>query len=443
MLGPTARRATSGELQGALAAGGRARAGSPSSQRLGRSILAAQLAMTLVLLVGAGLLGRSLLRVLDVEPGFRTERVATMNLALPWLPWFEPGADVTRARRARFLDELFRRLRTIPGVEEVGGASALPLTGGLADGTFLLVNPGEGPPPLADFERLSHDPTHSGEADFCVASAGYFRSLGIPLVHGRLFDERDAMDAPHVAVISQAMARATWPNQEPLGHTIEFGNMDGDPRLLTVVGVVGDVREESLERRPRPTVYVSYRQRPQKTESFDVVLRTAVDPASVLPAARAIVRGLDPAVPPSFDTFTRVFARSLAARRFNLVLVGIFASTALLLAVIGTYGVMAYAVARRTREVGVRMALGARAGDVLRLVLVQGVGAAAAGVALGIAGAAVLTRTMRSLLYGVTATDPVTFIAVALLLALVAVAASYIPARRATQVDPLIALRSD
>jgi putative ABC transport system permease protein len=434
----SAQRATSGEVQGSLVSAGRGQAGVPGGLALGRMIVTAQLALTLVLLVGAALLGKSLLRVLAVSPGFRIEQVATMNLALPQIE-----SDAGGRSRVRFLDDLLDRLRGIPGVREVGATSALPLTSGLASGTFLQLNPGEGAPRMQDFERLFKDATRTGYADFCVASEGYFRVLGIPLLRGRLFEARDGIDAPHVAVISQALARARWPDRDPLGRTIEFGNMDGDPRPLTVVGIVGDVREDSLEAPPRPTVYVNYRQRPVKTSSVDVVMGVKTDPAAVLAVARAVVRGLDPGVPPSLSTFNRVFAASLQVRRFNLVLIGVFAGTALLLALLGIYGVMGYVVARRTHEVGIRMALGARAGDVLILVLRQSLWAAAGGVAIGAVGAAALTRTMRSLLFGVSATDPLTFAGVALLLAAAAFVASYLPARRATRVDPLVALRSE
>jgi putative ABC transport system permease protein len=435
----TARRATSRQLQSALAAGGRGRSGGPGSQRLGRAIVAAQLAMTLVLLVGAGLLGRSLARVLAVEPGFRTEKIVMMNLALP-----DADSDADGRRRARFLDDLFAGLRNIAGVTEVGGTSALPLTSGLSDGTFLVMSPGQSAPArMEDMEPLFHDAARTGNADFCVASTGYFRALGIPLVRGRLFDDRDTFDAPHAAVVSQALVRERWPGQDPLGRIVEFGNMDGDLRLLTVVGVVGDVRDQSLEAAPKPVIYVEYRQRPRATSSFDVVLRADADAAAVIAEARSIVRRLDPTLPPSFRPFTEVVSRSLAARRFQLILVGLFATSALLLAMIGIYGVMSYAVARRTREVGVRMALGAQAGDVLRLILRQQVAATAAGVAAGIAGAVALTRSLQSLLFEVSATDPMTFVAVALLLAAVALVASYVPARRATEVDPVTALQAD
>ena len=435
----TARRATSRQLQAALAAGGRGRAGGPGSQRLGRAIVAAQLAMTLILLVGAGLLGRSLARVLAVEPGFRTDKIVMMNLEMP-----DVDSDALARSRGRFLEEVFGGLRGIPGVAEVGGTSTLPLTSGLADGTFLEMSPGQRTPPrMEDLERLFHDTSHTGSADFCVASAGYFRALAIPLVRGRLFDGRDTFDAPHAAVISRALAREHWPGQDPLGRILEFGNMDGDLRLLTVVGVVGDIRVASLEAAPRPIVYVDYRQRPRAASSFDVVLRADADPAAVIAQARSIVRRLDPTVPPSFRPFAEVVSKSLAARRFQLLLVGLFAGSALLLAMIGIYGVMTYAVARRTREVGVRMALGAQAADVLRLILRQQLVATALGVAAGIAGAIALTRSLQSLLYEVSATDPLTFAAVALLLAAVALVASYVPARRATEVDPLIALQAD
>jgi predicted permease len=433
----TALCAASGELQAVLAERGQGHTGTLRGQRLSRIIIAAQIAITVVLLAGAGLLGRSLLRVLAVDPGFRTEHVLTIDLALLF-----PEKDTEKVRRVEFLNELFSRLRARPGVREVGGASGLPLTTGLADGTYILMNPQEElPTRMEDLERLFHDSTRTGDADYCVASEGYFRTLGIPLLRGRLFDERDTMDAPHVALISQSLAREKWPNMDPLGRTIEFGNMDGDLRLLTVVGVVGDVREDSLEATARPTIYVDYRQRPQATGHFTLVLRTTAQPAVVIPAAREIVRDLDPNVPPSFNTFTEVFSASLKTRRFNLTLVGVFAATALLLAVAGIYGVMAYSVARRTHEMGVRIALGASAPDVLRLVLSQAMLTTVVGVAVGIAGAFVLTRAMQSLLFGVSATDPVTLAGVALLLSFAALLACYIPARRATKVDPMVALR--
>ncbi|OLC83011.1 MAG: hypothetical protein AUH66_03660, partial [Acidobacteria bacterium 13_1_40CM_4_57_6] len=421
----TAMRATSGDVRDALAEGGRQQIGSQRAQRFGQTIVAGQLAITLVLLVGAGLLGRSLVRVLSVEPGFRTEHVVTMDLIFAPLG----DKDAEKALQANKLNNLFARLRAIPGVEAVGGANALPLVSDfLADGTFLILNPRDIPTRMEDFERLSHNPSITGYADYCVASEDYFRVLAIPLLRGRLFDDRDVLNSNHVAVINDALARTRWPNEDPLGKTIEFGNMDGDLRLLTIVGIVGDARNHSLEAPPSPTVYVNYRQRPQSADR-------------VIPPAREIVRSVDPDVPPQFRTFAQVFTSSLALRRFNLTLVLAFGGTALLLAVAGIYGVMAYSVARRTREIGVRMALGAARGDVLRLVLGQGMWTTGIGVAIGIAGSLALTRTMESLLFGVSPTDAVTLAGVALLLAGVSMLACWIPSRRAMRVDPIVALR--
>jgi predicted permease len=429
-------RAAQGDPEQALAERGQGYLGTVHGQRLGRAVASAQLAITLVLLVGAGLLGRSLLRVLSVDPGFRTDHILTMDLALPFAE-----KDAEKAQRLGFLNNLFAQLRALPGVQEVGGTGGLPLGSDLADGTFLVMSPSEKPPTMQNLEKLYQDSVRTGQADYCAASEGYFHALGIPLLRGRLFRDTDTIDSPHVALISQTLARQKWPNQDPLGQTLEFGNMDGDTRLMTVVGVVGDVHVESLESKPPAIIYVDYQQRPQSTFHFTVVMPTSVPPATLIPAARKILGDLAPNVPPSFSTFTKVFADSLKARYFNLLLVGTFAATALLLAMAGIYGVMAYSVAQRTREFGVRMALGAEVADVLRLVLGQGLVIVAVGVALGIVGSFALTRIMATLLYGVSATDPLTFGGVAILLVLVALAACYVPARRATKVDPMEALR--
>jgi predicted permease len=448
----TALRATATDPQAALAEGGRGATGSIASHRLARGLVGGQVAVTLVLLAGAGLLGRSLLRVLSVDPGFRTANIVTMELEVPGsMPTSAVSTteSIKDTRPAVFMSHLFDRLRSMPGVEEVGGVSNLPLgdAGDCSDGKFLLL---DRPPQLdptrpedqARFERF-WTTTPGGSADYCVASEGYFKALAIPLLNGRLFDERDGPDAPHAAVVSQSMARATWPGRDPLGRTIEFGNMDGDMRLLTVVGVVGDAHYQSLEKPPEPTVYVNYRQRLRGGRDFNIVLRAAAPSDVVLTNARRALRDLAPEVAPRFQTFQEVFSASLKTRRFNLTLVGVFAATALLLAVAGVYGVMAYSVVRRTHEIGVRMALGASAPHVLRLVLSQGMLTTVIGLAIGIAGAFVLTRAMQSLLFGVSATDPLTLAGVALVLGLAALLASYLPARRATKVDPIVALRHE
>ena len=240
-------------------------------------------------------------------------------------------------------------------------------------------------------------------------------------------------------MISESLARDRWPNQDPIGHTIEFGNMDGDLRLLTIVGIVGDTHEYGLDAPPRPTVYVNLFQRPRA--AITLTMLSDADTQMVAATARGILRDLNPEIPARFRTFSQIYSASLGSRRFNVILIGFFGVSALLLAIAGVFGVMAYSVSRRTREIGVRIALGAGSGDVLRMILGQGSRTILLGVALGIAASLALTRAVESLLFGVTATDPLTFGGVTLLLVGAALLACYIPARRATRVDPLIALR--
>src|SRR5580698_6930726 len=237
----TAVRATRGDVRNGLAEGGRGQAGSQGSQRIGRALVAAQIAITLVLVIGAGLLGRSLMKVLEVDPGFRVEKIVAMDISLPW-------TDDPKAKSAQgiFFSNLIDRLKQIPGVRGVGAASALPLTGGLPDGMFLLMTQAEAPKSTDGMEALFQQKERLGTADFCVATDGYFRVLGIPLIRGRMFDERDGATAPHVAVISESLAHDRWQHEDPIGHTIEFGNMDGDQRLLTIIGIVGDTHEYGL-----------------------------------------------------------------------------------------------------------------------------------------------------------------------------------------------------
>jgi predicted permease len=313
--------------------------------------------------------------------------------------------------------------------------------GGLPDGMFLLMTQDEAPKSMDGFEALFHQKERLGTADFCVATDGYFRVLGIPLIRGRLFDERDSANSPHVAVISESLAHNRWPHQDPIGHTIEFGNMDSDLRLLTIVGIVGDTHEYGLDEPPRPTVYVNLFQRPHP--EMTVTMLSDADTPSVTSAARAILQEINPDLPARFRTFQQVYSASLGSRRFNVILIGFFAITAMLLATAGVFGVMAYAVSRRTREFGVRLALGATSGDVLRMVVGQGMRTILMGVAIGIAGSFALTRTVSSLLFGITATDPITFGGVTLLLIVVALLACYLPARHATKVDPVVALRCE
>jgi predicted permease len=399
-------------------------------------IVAAQIAITLVLVVGAGLFGRSLMKVLEVNPGFRVDKIVTMDVSLPWVD--DPKA---KAGQAIFFSNLIDRLKQIPGVRKVGATSGLPMDGGLPDGMFLLMTQNEIPKTTDGFGPLLQQKERIGNADFCVATDGYFQVLEIPLIRGRIFDGRDGANSPHVAVISESLARERWPNQDPIGHTIEFGNMDGDLRLLTIVGIVGDTHEYGLDAPPRPTVYVDLLQRPHA--AITLTMLSDADMRSVASAARGILQNLNPEVAAKFQTFSQVYSTSLGSRRFNVILIGFFGITALLLATAGVFGVMAYSVSRRTREIGVRVALGAAPSGILRMILGQGLRTIFIGVAIGIAASLALTRTVQSLLFGVTATDPVTFGGVTLLLVGAALLACYIPARRATKVDPMVALRHE
>ena len=430
----TAMRATSGNVRESLAEGGRGQSGSVSTRRIGRGIAAAQIAITLVLVVGAGLLGRSLMKVLEVNPGFRVDKIVAMDVSLPWVT--DPKA---KAGQALFFSNLIQRLGQIPGVRKVGAISELPMDGGLPDGEFLLMTQDEAPKNFDGFGQLLQQKERLGNADFGVATENYFQILGIPLLRGRLFNESDTADSPHVAVISESLARERWPGQDPIGHTIEFGNMDGDPRLLTIVGIVGDVHDYGLEAPPRPTVYVDLLQRPRSAMSLTLLSDAPTE--LVTSASRGVLQDVNPEIPPSFRTFSQVYSASLGSRRFNLILIGSFGAIALLLATAGVFGVMAYSVSCRTREIGVRVAMGARPRDVLSLILGQGLRTAAIGLVIGLAGSIVLTRAMQSLLFGVSASDPLTFAAVVLLLMAVVLLACFIPARRASKVDPVVALR--
>ena len=287
---------------------------------------------------------------------------------------------------------------------------------------------------------IANNPALKGSADYRRASAGYFAAIGIPLLRGRTFDASDQANSPNAAVISNSLAQKYWPNQDPIGQTIQFGNMDGDLRLLHVVGVVGDVHDYGVDEAIEPTIYANSLQR-LPTSTWTVVVRAQADPSTLIPAMREAVRTLDPQLPLKFRTLDQVFSSSLDQRRFSLVIFGFFGTTALLLAAMGIYGVTAYTVAQRTQEIGIRIALGAQMRDVLSLMLRKAMSLVLIGAIIGLAGAYAVTRLMSNLLFGVTPTDLTTFVAVPLILLLVALVACLIPARRATKVDPLIALR--
>jgi hypothetical protein len=420
---------------------------SPASQRLRSSLVVAQMALTLILLVGAGLLGKSFYRLLQIDPGFRTATAVAMEVSMPAARMdekeyqeFMKAYDLLRnqgiapqgkntfsaeqERQRQFQRLLLQQLKQLPGVTSVGSINRLPLTGPAADGNFFINN----------------NPARVGYAEFRLATADYFSAMTIPLLRGRTFSESDQPNTPNAAVISQSLAQKYWPNEDPIGQAIQFGNMDGDLRLLQVVGVVGDVRDGGVDTPAKPTLYANALQR-RPSSDLSVVVRATVPPASLIPTMRQTVKSLDPTIPVELRTLDQIFSSSLDPRRFSLVIFGVFAAVALLLAAMGIYGVTTYAVAQRTQEIGIRMALGARMIDVVKLVLRSAMTLALIGAAIGIAGALALTRLMSSLLFGVTPTDVPTFAAVAICLMAVALIACYLPARRATKVDPLIALR--
>jgi putative ABC transport system permease protein len=429
-----ALRAGSADLRSGLASGDRTRTGSASARRAQSGLVASQVALTFVLLVGAGLLGRSILRLLDVDLGFRTDSVVAMSLS----------HSGTRDQALSDLHhEIVTRLRAIPGVEEAGGSNRVPLLWGGSDGTFIIQNhPGE----IASFDdwgALTRIPERTGQASYRVASEGFFRALGIPLVSGRLFDDRDGYHAPHVAVINESLARTRWPGEDPVGKLINFANMDGDFQPMMVVGIVGDVRDVAIDAPPVPAVYSSYRQRPRPTSEFTYVLAGAGDAASLSAAARGVAADVAPTAPPRLRTIEEVVAAPLAPRRFSLMLLAVFGATALLLSGLGVYGLISYGVTQRRREIGIRVALGAVRGQILVMIVRQGATLAAVGIAVGVATAAFLTRYIAHQLYGVETRDTATFAASIAFLLLVAAVASYIPARRAARVDPMVALREE
>lgn len=439
-------RFSSRDLEGSLRETGQGRSGQ-AGQRLRSLLVVVQMALTLILLVSAGLVGKSFYRLLRIDPGFRTESAVAMELNLSRIGFNEKqyqdfmqayqrlrehgiAPDTTvqvsaeEERQRLFQEQLLDRLGQLPGVSAVGTISLLPLRGDGPDGTFLINN----------------NPARKGAADFRLASAGYFAAMGIPVLRGRTFDRSDQPNSPHAALISESMAGKYWPNENPIGQAIQFGNMDGDLRLLHVVGVVGDVHDRGVDAATSPTVYANSLQRPPSPD-MSVVVRAPVAPSALVPAMRQVVRSLDSELPVNFKTLDQVFSSSLDQRRFSLVIFGVFGTVALLLAAMGIYGVTSYTVTQRTQEIGIRMALGARMRDVLKLVLRNGMSLALIGAAIGLAGAFAVTRVMSNLLFGVAPTDLATFSAVALVLIAVAFLACYIPARRATKVDPLVALR--
>jgi putative ABC transport system permease protein len=390
--------------------------------RLRRLLVVAEVALALVLLVGAGLLLRSFQKLQSVEPGFDPDEVLTMRIA----PAGERYNDTEQVRA--FYDQVLDRITALPGVRSAGAVSTLPLSNGAVAGFQI-----EGRPPVP--------PSEWQGANYRVVSPDYFRALSIPILEGRGFTSSDTSQGKDVVLINQALARRDFPNENPLGKRISFGtNAQGQPLWFEIVGIVADIRTTNLTKEPEPDFYAFYRQ--VSVGGMSLVIRADAQSESLVAAATGAVRDVDPDLPVAdIQVMRQIVSESISQPRFNLFLLGAFACLAMLLAAAGIYGVMSYAVTQRTQEIGIRMALGARGSDVMKMVVRQGMVPALMGIAIGAGAALMLTRLMKSLLYGVSAADPLTFALIGLLLASVAFLACYLPARRATKVDPMIALR--
>ena len=408
-------------LTDALKEGGRTGSGG-RGKRARSAFVVIEIALALVLLVGAGLMVRSFARLLDVNPGFDPERTVTMRLNLP-------GARYdSSARSEQFFDRLFAGIDGLPGVRAAGAVSFLPLAGLGSATSYEVV--GQPPPPLGQ----------APVADVRVIHHSYLAAMGIPLLRGRLFNPHDENEAKNRVIVNEKLARTHWPNEDPIGKKIRISWSDN--REDEIIGVVGDVRHASLDVAARPTTYWPYRRNAYGT--MTVAVRTSGDASAIVNSIVGLVRQQDPLLAVSdVRTMDEVMAESVAQRRMTTMLLGIFAGAALLLAAVGIYGVIAYSVTQRIQEIGIRVALGAQGSHVLRMIVGQAAWLAAAGITLGAVGALLLTRLMAGLLFEVQPTDPLTFAAVALVLGGVALLASYIPGRRATRVDPVVALRAE
>jgi putative ABC transport system permease protein len=413
--------------QQALKEGGRGAGPARSHRRLQSALIVSQMALAIMLLIGAGLLMRSFARLLDQDPGFRQDRVLAMTVPLPLNAY--PQASQVRG----FFEELLSRAASLPGASNVGLSTDLPLDAQERDAP----------------EVEGRDPgTIPGLAQSWIMG-DYFGAMGITLKRGRMFTADERVGKPDVVIVSEAAARLYWPNQDPIGKRLKIIG----PQWRTVIGVASDVKEASMQADAAPHTYTPYLQEPDdlvasttldELRILHLAVRTPSDPAAISSALRDIIASLDPQIAVAdVKTMETTVSESLAPQRFNLFLLGLFAVLAVFLAAVGVYGVLSYAVTQRTREIGIKIALGARRGDVLGDILREGMSLTLVGALIGVGGAFLLTRLMASLLYGVTAHDPLTFGVVVLLLTCVSLAACYIPARRATRIDPLVALRHE
>jgi predicted permease len=412
------------DLNQALKQGG-GRGGIGSGGALRSVLVVAEIAISIVLLVGAGLLIRTFAALSSVPLGFNPERlmVVQANLAASTLEQSQRVLSV--------YDEVLRQVAAIPGVVAAAGNTGVPGGPPRSNGGYVL----EGGP---GFDKLGMS---APQADFLVTTPGYFRALEIPMRSGRDFSARDSYDGEFVAVVNEALARRSFPGQDPIGRRIRCG-LDSD-KFMTIVGVVADTRASDPAQAAHAAIYMPHWQHPNYGRAMSFVVRTQVDPMVLAESVRRKVREVNAEIPVKFTTMEARLAQTVASPRFRGILLGVFAGLAVLLAMAGVYGVMSYMVGQRTAEIGLRMALGARRTNIVRMVLKTGVRLAAWGLALGFAGALAATRLVTSMLYGVKATDLSTFAIMAAAVGLVAIAACGIPAWRATRVDPLEALRQD
>ena len=407
-----------------LKKGGRSVMSGPQHRYVRTGFVVAQFSLALMLLVGAGLLIRSFQRVLQVDPGFQSTNVVSGVISLPVTGYKEDS------QKRAFDFELMRRLEAAPGVESTGAGTDLPLESGWSK---IFSIEGQVPPPGAGLNVDSHT----------VVLGKYFQTLGIPLIRGRFFDDTDLQKSTRVVIVNKTLAERYFHSQDPIGQRMKWGPPASDSYWMTIIGVVGDVKQFDLEKEVRPQTYESYLQYKSFSE-LRIVMRGKSSAQHLITALQTTVHALDSQLPITrVRTMEQVLAQTIAPRRFYLILVVVFALSAIVLAAVGLYGVVAYAVEQCTREIGIRMALGAARNQILKLLLGWALSMVVLGVICGMVGSVAITRVLSGFLFGIKSTDPITFLAVPLLLAMVALLASYVPARRATKVDPLIALRDE